>query len=402
VPAGRHQVVVSRGYEYEIASSTVMVNDGETVELPVSLDRVVDTTGVQCADFHIHTFRSPDAPDPGLLKVAAAVGDGVEIPVRSEHEYVGTFAPEIATLGVEAWAFPIGSLELTTFTWGHFGVFPLVADPTRANAGAFDWAHRLPPAVFADVRARPERPVLIINHPRTFGGIGVGAGSYFIAAGYDPATGIASRPEYWDEAFTLVEVFNNGDWRAKRDGEVADWLGLLSHGRRVFAVGSSDSHHVLTGSPVGYPRTCIRLGVDDPRMLTADGVRDTALSGDMVVSGGIYMDVTGPGGAHPGGEARGVGATATLSVVVQAASWVDVRRLIVVVDGVETETIPIDASTSDPANPVVRLRADVTAAVSAAPTGSYVILVAEGDDELAPVHPGRVPFAVSNPMFLFR
>lgn len=404
VPAGDHQVVVSRGYEYEILSQTITVHDRETVELPVTLDRVVDTAGAQCADFHLHTWRSPDSPDTGLVKVASAVAEGVELPVRSDHDWVGGFEREITALGVERWAYPISSLELTTFVWGHFGVFPLNADPSRPNAGAFSWAGRLPPAVFADVRARPERPTIIINHPSSF----AGGGAYFTAAGWDPVTGTASQPTYWDEAFTLVEVFNDSDWRENRDASVASWLGLLTHGRHVLAVGSSDSHKVMlaTGAagrgPVGYPRTCIALGDDDPRTLTPERVRDAVLGGDMVVSGGIYMDVTGPSGVHPGGEAHGVGARATLSVRVQAARWVDVKRLIVMVDGVVTETITLDASTADPGNPVARFQNDVQVDVPATPTGSFVILLAEGDDELAPVHPARRPFAMANPIWLYR
>ena len=49
---------------------------------------------------------------------------------------------------------------------------------------------------------------------------------------------------------------------------MADWFSMLSHGKNVWAVGNSDSHHIRT-SPVGYPRTCIRFGHDDPEKLSA-------------------------------------------------------------------------------------------------------------------------------------
>jgi len=82
----------------------------------------------------------------------------------------------------------------------------------------------------------------------------------------------------WDTKFTLVEVFNDSGWLQNRSRNVADWLGLLRAGRKVFAVGSSDSHG-LVGSPVGYPRTCITLGTDDPRRVTPSGVRDQLAAG---------------------------------------------------------------------------------------------------------------------------
>ena len=48
---------------------------------------------------------------------------------------------------------------------------------------------------------------------------------------------------------------------ANADATVRDWFSLLAHGHTVFAVGSSDSHQVAD-LPIGYPRTCIEVGVD--------------------------------------------------------------------------------------------------------------------------------------------
>src|SRR5690606_13313838 len=159
-----------------------------------------------------------------------------------------------------------------------FGVFPLDADPARRNNSAVPWIGQLPPAVFDAARARPEQPAFIINHPRSGGALG----GYFEAAGFDAATGMVDNPEYWDEEFTLVEFFNDSDFEEARDSEVADWFSLLNSGRRVFAVGSSDSHGIW-GSPVGYPRTCLALGTDDPTALTPEMVRDVTVDGHSVV-----------------------------------------------------------------------------------------------------------------------
>jgi len=338
-----------------------------------------------------------------VRKVASAVADGLELPVRSDHEYVADFRAEIAALGVEAWAYPIGSIELTSMEiWGHMGVFPLVPDPSRPNAGAPRWqrfptaaapevalATLSPKQVFDDVRARPEAPVVIINHPR-------GGANYFDYVGFDPVTGMVERTADWDPAFTLVEVFNDSGWLASRNRTVADWLALVRSGRRVFAVGSSDSHGIAR-SPVGYPRTCVELGSDDPRALTADRVRDRLAAGRATVSGGIFVDAR-VGTAGPGGTARGVGASATATVTVQAARWVDVDAIDVVVDGETIDTIPVMPDDADPANPVVRWRGEIP--VPVAGTGSFVVIAAYGDAPLEPVHPGRLPFGVTNPIFL--
>jgi hypothetical protein len=405
-PAGDWEVVVSRGYEYEIYREDVSVTAGATAEVAASLERVVDTTGVQCADFHIHTRRSADSGDPSLLKLQSAVADGLELPVRSEHEYANDFSAEIAELGVEQWAYAVPSVEMTTMElYGHFGVLPIQPDESAINGDTPLWQEfptvdnpdvelrSLPaPELFARVRARPEEPVIIINHPR-------GGQNYFEYTGYDPVTGMPDYPEFWDDQFPLVEVFNDSSWRESLDRTVVDWLSLLDNGRRVFAVGSSDSHGI-SRSPVGYPRTCLEVGTDDPAALSWNQVRDVTAAGHSTISGGVYVDAN-VGSAGPGDDATGLGATASVHVRVQAASWVDVDAIDVVVDGMLVATIAIDAGDADPGNPVIRWEGDIDVDVAAG-MGSYVIVAAYGDSTLEPVHPGRIPFGATNPIFLAR
>src|SRR5439155_16492113 len=69
-PPGSWKVVVSRGYEYEVVERTVAVVANATVDVPVAITRSVDTTNMQCGDFHIHTWRSNDSGDQSLAKVA--------------------------------------------------------------------------------------------------------------------------------------------------------------------------------------------------------------------------------------------------------------------------------------------------------------------------------------------
>ena len=402
-PPGSWEVIVSRGYEYELVRKTVTVVANQTVEVTAPLDHDVDTTGIQCGDFHVHTWRSNDSGDRALQKVAQAVADGVEMPVRSDHEWVSDFSQEIAALGVQAFAFPIGSIELTSFeVWGHMGVFPLQGDPTQVNNGAPKWQtfptaaapdtkfETLSPVkVFDAVRARPEAPIVIINHPHS----GV---NYFPYVGYDPATGTATGTEDWDTKFTLVEVFNNSSWSDNRNGTVADWFGMLKAGRKVFATGSSDSHGIV-GSPVGYPRTCIQLGTDDPRQLTANLVRDQLAAGHAFVSGGIYVTAK-LGTAGPGDTTTGAGSPQMVDVTVQAPTWIDVSSIDVVVDGTTVDTIPVMPGDADPQNPAIRWKGQVPVMVRAA--GGFVVIAASGTQPLEPVHPGEKPFGVTNPIFV--
>lgn len=402
-PPGTWDVVVSRGYEYELVTQTVTVTADQTVTVNAAMDRSVDTTNMQCADFHIHTWRSNDSGDDALRKLAQAVTDGLELPVRSDHEFVADFSAEIQALDLGAYAAAFGSLELTSFeVWGHMGVFPLVPDPAAVNGGAPRWqtfptAAALdtpfetlaPPAVFDAARARPEQPVIIINHPR-------GGANYFDHVGFNPANGLVESEGDWDTKFTLVEVLNDAAWQDKRQTDVADWFGLLNAGRRVFAVGNSDSHE-LAGSPVGYPRTCLALGTDDPRALTKEQVRDQLAAGHSIISGGVYVTAR-LGIAGPGDTTTGAGNPMTVDVVVRAATWVDVDTLEVVVDGTTVDTIPIMPGDADPNDPTIRWSGTVP--VQPRATGGFVVVAAYGDTPLEPVHRGRKPFGMTNPIFV--
>jgi hypothetical protein len=150
---------------------------------------------------------------------------------------------------------------------------------------------------------------------------------------------------------------------------------------------------------VGYPRTCLTLGTDDPRTLDNNVIRDATAAGKSSVSGGIYVSAS-VGAVSHGGEATGLGATTTLHIKVQAASWIDVDSIDIVVDGVITtlNILPEDASVVDP---VIRFEKDLVIDVSDN-ASAYVLVAAYGNEELEPVHPGRVAFGVSNPIFLSR
>ncbi len=390
VPVGTHRVVVSRGYEWELVDKSVTIEAGKTTEVRAALAHSVDSSGVMCADFHIHSFFSADSSDPVETKVKSAIADGLEIPISSEHEWIIDFQPVIQRLGMTAFAFGMPSEEFTTFAWGHFGIIPIQPRPEQVNNGAVPWIGKKPAEVFHNIAGLPERPVLIINHPRssTFQG-------YFEAAGFDRTTATGD-PDLWSDEFGAIEVFNDGDLEENRTKSVADWFAILNHGRKVWAVGSSDSHRYRS-SPVGYPRTCLRFGHDDPTLLSADKVRDAVRSGDAVVSGGLYMTVTGPGGVHPGGTIPMASGPQSFQIVVQTPKWLAAKRVEVIVDGETVATKELQESVTPQGR-----RYELTVAVdppAGHPGSHWVIFNATSTTDLAPLHPGRHPFAVSNPIF---
>lgn len=388
VPPGEHQVVISRGYEWELFDATFNVTAGQTAGQNVELKHSVDSTGVMCADFHIHSNLSFDGDDPVRAKVASAVADGLEIPVSSEHEWILDFMPTIRDLGVAPWAYSFSSEELTTFGNGHFGVVPIQARPEQRNNGAIHWIGRHLGDVFAEVRGLPEKPVLIVNHPSSGGFLG-----YFLTTQFDPAKASGSGDE-WDENFEALEVFNDSTFDANRGASVRDWFALLSAGKKYFATGASDSHHIVS-SPVGYPRTCLQFGHDDPTQLSAEIVRDALRSGNGTIDGGILLDVKGPAGQVPFQTVAGGG---SFRVTVQAPSWVGVKELEVIVDGAVTETVPLTAPEGP--GPAKKFTRSVNVAPSANGAAHWVVFHVRGEGTLAPLHPTRAPFAVTNPFWL--
>jgi hypothetical protein len=412
--AGDYRVVVSHGYEYSIYDTLAPGNEGPVtvpaggeVAVNAEIERVVDTTGVLCGDFHIHTRRSNDAADDPVEKVRAGAADGVDILLRTEHEYVEPFQHIVEDLGLEAWTYGVTSVEMTSMeVWGHMNIFPLEYDPSRINGGIPLWQDWPTPAdpdrevrtlnpveVFDAARARPEAPVVIINHPR-------GGQNYFSYVDYNPLTGELGRQDRaheWDESFTLVEVFNNSGWQRNREGTVADWLSFLQFGRRVFAVAASDSHGIER-SPVGYPRACLQVGMDDPQDLTPNQIRDVTAAGHMTISGGVYVDAW-VDGAGPGEDVTVGGDTAHVHILVQAADWVPVDYVEVLVDGEIHAEFEIGEEDRGPG--AIRFE-DPAFQVPVAPGGSFVMVAAYSrDGNLDPVHRHREPFGVTNPIFVF-
>jgi hypothetical protein len=392
VPPGEHHVVVSRGYEWEIFETDVTAAAGSTVEIAASLLHSVDTTGRMCADFHIHSLQSADSNDSIEHKVKGAIADGLDIPVSTEHEWVVDFQPTIEQLGLQTWARGIAGEELTTFAWGHFGIVPITPKDAEVNRGALEWIGKTPPGFFEDVRKHPDDGALIVNHPR-----GLGLGAYFSASQYDRETGTGKSPDLWSDNFDAIEVFNNSDFEKNRGAVVADWFSMLNHGYTFWAVGSSDSHHLRT-SPVGYPRTCLFFGHDDPTMVTGEGVRDAVRSGDSTISGGLYMTLLGPNGEHPGQTVTADAAgEATFTVTVESPSWLLGETLEIIVNGQTVSVEPLLPIGTGPSNKFMN---QVKVKLDPAATRNWVLFHAKGEGDLAPLHPGKKPFAVSNPVFL--
>lgn len=389
VPPGEHRVLVSHGPFWEYVDTTVDVAPGQTIEVQAPLARAVDQGSWLCTDFHEHTWFSADSTDPVEYKVAGGVADGLQIPTFSDHEWVTDPQPSIDALGLSSVARGLTSLELTTFTWGHFGIIPMTARPEEPNGGAVDWVGKDPADVFALVDALPDKPLLIVNHPR-----GGGFGAYFDATSYNRSTGQGGT--LYSDNFDAIEICNGSSFEDNRKDSVADWFSFLNQGRKVWAVGSSDNHHLRSG-PVGYPRTCMHFEDANPASLTPTAIRDALASGGAFVSGGLWLDVRGPAGERPGQAATASGATATFTVEVMGASWVPADSLELIVNGQTTATRTLSVP---PAGSPRHDTEVFEVPIDPAAAQTWVVFHVSGSGDMSPIFPGRAPFAVSNPVFV--
>ena len=413
VAAGRYRVIASRGPEYALAEATVDAAAGATVDVPLALHRVVDTSGYIGCDFHQHTSWSADSGVTIAERVLSNAVEGVECAVASEHNNVVDFAPVIRELGLEKLFRSISGDEITSdasrVPFGHANVFPLVPDPTDARGGAFPVRDRTAHEIFDDVRRIAGHPIIQINHPRAGHRIG-----YFEELKFDPRRGVGDGAGY-DAGFNAVEVWS-GRHVKDRDRVLADFWALLRSGHPVTPTANTDTHGIVM-QEAGYPRTYVRVADDDPaRLDVASLVEGLRVRRDVVLTNGPFISV---GAAAPGSMLTLRATPIELRVRVERAPWVDASELRVIVDGVPSDPVALPDPRPTPrgalANEVVvklerrqaapeaarfvKARGGVTVELSRDAAVSFVVV---GRRPLEPVLSGAppeeiAPFAMTSP-----
>ncbi|MHC5003261.1 MAG: CehA/McbA family metallohydrolase [Planctomycetota bacterium] len=399
VPAGTYAVHASRGLEWSTDSTTITIEPGVERTWTARLSHELDTSGWVSGDFHLHTLTFSGHGDADLPeRIISIVGEGLEFAVATDHNHHTDYRPTIESLGASAHVATVTGNEVST-PIGHFNAFPL-------HPGTRAIEHRLrdATALFQLMREHGSPfgidPVIQVNHPRW------GSIDYFGQTGLDPVTGQPTLPTYSD-GFDAIEVLNeNAGWGyydaevddvhvgAGRHWVLQDWYNLLNRGHRAAAVGNSDSHTVRANL-AGFPRNFVRSDTDDPAAIDPVAIAEAIRRGAVFTTTGPFVEYTVQGRPE-GSDVVATDGSVTLGVRVQAASWVDVDRVNVVLDGDVAKTIDVPATR----HPV---RLETTVDVPVVRDGWLTLLV-EGDESLAPIVPdkGRPvrPLAVSNPVWI--
>ena len=241
------------------------------------------------------------------------------------------------------------------------------------------------------MRAHAPGAVIDVHHPRLDKEVG-----YFTLGGLDPHRDRSEKRGFSFD-FDAVEVLNGYQDPVRRsvDKTIDDWLGLLNHGHLVTATGNSDTHH-LTYNIGGYPRNFVRVRDDRPEAITPAEIAEALKAHRAFFTTGPFLRF-GVGDTDMGGLARAPGGHATAHIVVEAAPWISVDRVILYVNGNEARRWKVP-----PATGVVRFdeRVDLASA-----RDGYAVVRVDGDKLMAPVVGdtrtfGVRPLALSNPVFL--
>jgi hypothetical protein len=374
---GTYRVLASRGLEWTAADAVFTVEAGGRAKVALELERAVDTRGYIGGDFHQHALPSGDSQISLADRVATNVAEGVEILVATDHNQVTDYGPIARELGVANQLAVVVGVEATSETEGHFNAYPVPYQPARPRSGAPEVAHRTAGEILRALRGFAADAVLQVNHPRALGN------GYFGIAGLDPA-GDAALPDSLSVEFDAIEVAN-GRRMSDTPQVMRDWFGLLRRGHIVTAMGNSDSHAV-TDAPVGYPRSYIGVGYDDPTRLTnADIRRAIHDTRDVMITNGPFLRISRADGTSAIGATLEAKRAAVVTVSIQAAPWVDVATLQIYRDGKRWKQLAVDAG----------YRADWKL-----PAGSFYAFAVLGKTPLDPIVPGALPFALANPIWV--
>jgi hypothetical protein len=321
LPAGRYVIHAGRGFEYSVASVTVDLTPGARISRQLMIRREVDTSGWAAMDTHIHTATFGKHGDADIAeRMLTIAGEGVELPISTEHNLFVDFDAPARTAGVREHFTPIVGSEVTTPSLGHFNVFPVPVDAKPIDHRSLDWI-RLREAI--GVAAKD--PVIVLNHGRDIHGR---------FRPLDPVRHLSISGEHLGgppPPANAMEVMNSGAVMTDGLALARDWMGMLNRGMLLTPVGSSDSHDVSRYIN-GQARTYVRCEDGNPGSIDRPEAMHSIRRGAVMVSYGLLaeIDVRGRGP----GELVDPKMPLDVRIRVKGPGWTRADRISLYVNGV--------------------------------------------------------------------
>ncbi len=389
LPRGKYTSYATRGSEWSL--SQVEIDVGSTAANVVAhrLRREVDTGGYIAADTHLHTLEFSGHGDASAAeRQVTLAGEGVEFAVATDHNHNIDYRPFQTRAGLSSYFTAVVGNEVTTEV-GHFNGFPL--DPKDAIP-----AHKLTDfvAIVDGIRGKGAK-VVILNHPRW----PKHEDSPFANNQLDRDTGRFGSGLLL--TVDATELINSTTDEADPLFLFTDWFALLNDGRRIFAVGTSDTHTV--GEPAGQGRTYAVSKTDDPAKIEVNAVCEAIKNGNSSIGMGIFATVLVNGTARMGdtlnvSQSRfDDGVSLHVEVRVQAPSWIVPRKLTCYVNGHAMAARSITTVPGAPTDQRIALEIP-----RECPHDLWLVCVVTGDPASAPYWPNPNPYtlAATNPVFV--
>lgn len=425
--AGTYELTALRGVRDEL--DVVEVEVAGPVEQVLVVRRQIDDPRIS-ADLHVHSARSFDSILPDAARFRALAASGVDLAVLTDHNLTDAALPPADGVslvpGVEADVRERDTSEGRDWDLAHLNAFPVapglaLPSTVQPTIGAVLDAYRARQAL-SPFPGSGAALLLQLNHPR---GIHFrpderpqrGAWPMFNTLGFDPLLPIGRGMNAWlaDEepgtgttalhldAMEILNRFSFELYLEVRD----DWFSLLSQGVRLTGTGNSDSHGAWV-ELVGFP-----VNLVSPAVLRDDGAADPAALVEQIAGGRVtvttgpvlHLSVRGAQGELVGPGDTAVGAREAV-VRVQAASWVPVAEVRLVVNGevVEVEQLD-DRVEGEPLDRTLRWPLEPGADAWVLAEAGWPVDGAVGPEALPGGHygrllPGYVPLGFTNPVWV--
>ena len=102
---GKYTVYATRGPTYSLAKSELTITDGEDKLIYLAILEEVDTRDLVSCDTHVHTLTYSGHGDANVdERVVTLAGEGVALPVATDHDHLTDFGPAVksAQAGADA------------------------------------------------------------------------------------------------------------------------------------------------------------------------------------------------------------------------------------------------------------------------------------------------------------
>ncbi|MBI4660475.1 MAG: CehA/McbA family metallohydrolase [Verrucomicrobia bacterium] len=389
LPPGRYTAYATRGFEYGLAATNVSLAINETRRIDLQLTREVATPGFVSCDTHVHTFTHSRHGDAIIEeRVVTLAGEGIELPIATDHEYLADYTEAAAKTGVSRYFTPVIGCETTTAK-GHFNSFPIASGSRVPDPRVVDW-----PRLMQSIRSNPDVRVVVLNHPRNIHS----NFQPFASTNFNAVTGENKRG--FEFSFDAIEVANSSALQSDLRLGFYDWLALLNYGYRVTAVGSSDGHDV-SRYIVGQGRSYVQCEDRDPARINVAGACESFLKGRVLVSLGLLTQLRVDGKFNVGDLAVGVGDQIRIEATVLGPSWVNADLVELFANGVKIREQGIEANRRKPGAGIESggLKARVSWTIPRPKHDVHLVAIASGPGVSEPYWAIARPYQPSSPVW---